>query len=507
MTRPATAPDATAPASGEALARMAQAHAHFVAFEFGQGHAVLEEVIALAPDFLPARWARFQLPRALSHESDAALDDFRAGWRAGVAEFAAIDWNLPRWRAQIWGCVGQCTAFYRHYLGDDVTDDMRTYGLLISNMMHALVGALPVPRPPARTRRRVVYISAYTYEHTVTRLFGPLLARLDRTRFETHLLQLDPTVDTHTDSLVASVASTHGGPREAHAWCNLLVELAADVIVYSDVGMHPLTQGLAALRLAPLQIVLWGHPVTTGLPGVDRFLSSDWFEPAEAEEHYVESLVRLPGIGASPAAPTVSARVPRSWPAATGQTFVELLCAQSVFKLLPAQCDLLVSILAAAPDARLHLTPHANTGVRDGFRARLGAALASAGGDPDVQLVLHPLLPLGEFRGLCARCDLGLDTIGWSGGMSAIDQLGEGLPVLTFPGESMRSRQTAALLHQLGVQELVANDVSDYLGRALTLIADDAVRTRLRERILGNRGRLYNTAPVHRAFAECLAKA
>jgi len=35
--------------------------------------------------------------------------------------------------------------------------------------------------------------------------------------------------------------------------------------------MDALTCKLAAVRLAPLQVTSWGHPVTTGLPEIDCF--------------------------------------------------------------------------------------------------------------------------------------------------------------------------------------------------------------------------------------------
>ncbi len=486
---------------------MARAHASFTAFDFAGGHLALEQAIARDPDFLPARWARFQLPQSLAHGDAGSIAAFRDRWQQGLSEFGAIPWEQPKWREQVWGCVGQCTAFYRHYLGDEVTREQKEYGALVGRMMAALTGPLRAPAPPVRHRRRVVYISAYTYEHTVTRLFGPLITQLDPGRFEVHLLQLDPASDSHTGELAAGVAQVHKGPRGAREWCDLITALAPDAIVYSDVGMHPLTQGLAALRLAPVQAVLWGHPVTTGLPSLDFFLSSEWFEPVDAARQYTEQLLCLPGLGAGLVAPAAKPRQPRSWPARGSRAHVELLCAQSVFKQLPDQVAAMVSILAAAPGARLHLTPHADARVRNGWGGHLRSLLRAAGGDPDSQLVLHPLLPLDEFRGLAAHCDLGLDTIGWSGGMSALDQLGEGLPVLSVPGASMRSRQTAALLQHLDVRELIATDLDDYCKRALALIADAPARDGLRSRLIANRERLYNTAPVHRAFADFLARA
>jgi hypothetical protein len=61
--------------------------------------------------------------------------------------------------------------------------------------------------------------------------------------------------------------------------------------------MDPATCALAALRLAPLQIAGWGHPVTTGLPTMDLFVSGELLEGQGAERHYREKLIRLPGTG------------------------------------------------------------------------------------------------------------------------------------------------------------------------------------------------------------------
>src|SRR5207247_8154977 len=73
----------------------------------------------------------------------------------------------------------------------------------------------------------------------------------------------------------------------------LIAEQRLDVLVYTDVGLDPVTSTLAHSRLAPVQCVTWGHPVTTGIPTLDYFLSSELLEGEGAEQHYTENLVRL----------------------------------------------------------------------------------------------------------------------------------------------------------------------------------------------------------------------
>src|SRR5205085_186348 len=109
---------------------------------------------------------------------------------------------------------------------------------------------------------------------------------------------------------------------------------AFDVIVYPEVGMDATTFALAALRLAPLQCAGWGHPVTTGLPSIDAFFTSGMMEPPDADDHYRERLVRLPGLGTRYPAPAVPPGVTRAEVGLPDDVAL-LLCPQSLFKIHP----------------------------------------------------------------------------------------------------------------------------------------------------------------------------
>src|SRR5439155_19228973 len=86
-------------------------------------------------------------------------------------------------------------------------------------------------------------------------------------------------------------------PREPEAARRLVAEQGLDVLLFTDVGMDALTYTLAFSRMAPVQCVGWGHPVTTGSPTMDYFVSSELLEVPGADEHYTEQLVRLPSLG------------------------------------------------------------------------------------------------------------------------------------------------------------------------------------------------------------------
>jgi predicted O-linked N-acetylglucosamine transferase (SPINDLY family) len=120
---------------------------------------------------------------------------------------------------------------------------------------------------------------------------------LDRSKFEIHLFQLNRDADSETErarSLVSYVYDARVGVAD---WAQAIAASDLDVLIYPSVGMDPLTQQLASLRLAPVQAVTWGHPETTGFPSIDLYLSGELLESAKADAHYSERLVRLPNLG------------------------------------------------------------------------------------------------------------------------------------------------------------------------------------------------------------------
>jgi len=467
--------------------------------DFLGARAKVDAALQLAPDDLTAQWAHFQQPDSPAPQSEAAAAAFVQRWSAGLAAFEQVDFSEPLNQLDVWGCVGQSTAFYRHYLQDNF-DEQRRYGALVASMMAAIDAGVE-PRP-LRQRRRIGFCCAYFRFHTVTRLFAPLIEALGAHDFELEVFALDG-FEEGWETRLRAVATLHSGRFDASDWRRLIAGRELDVLVYPEIGMHPLAAGLAGLRLAPVQVSLWGHPVSTGLPTIDYVLSPDSMEPANAQHAYSERLLRLPGLGHGlqasdyPPASRVVLNAPQG-------TQINLLCAQTVYKLMPVQDSLFARILAALPHACLHMLVDDRPPVREWLLARITPTLRAHGVDPDRQLRLHGFLDFPQFLGLAQACDLNLDSVNWSGGMSALDLLSQGLPVLTTEGESMRTRQTAAMVRLLDVPELIASGNDDYVERAVALAQDAATLSQMRTRLLANRERLFECTETVTALADFL---
>ena len=253
---------------------------------------------------------------------------------------------------------------------------------------------------------------------------------------------------------------------------------------------------LAALRLAPRQYAAWGHPVTTGHATIDRYISCATMEPDDCEAHYTEQLVRLPGIGTRYARPDLPASAERrSLGLPEGSTL--LLCPQSLFKIHPDNDELFARVLTENSGALLVLFAGRHPAITDQFMRRLTRAFDRNGIVVRERTRVIPQVGHDDFLRVNMACDAMLDTLHWSGGNTSLDALACGLPIVTLPGRFMRGRQSTGMLRLMGIDELVANDVDDYVRIVTRLAEDRSWRNDVASRIVGAQARVFDDpAPV-----------
>ncbi|WP_313951167.1 tetratricopeptide repeat protein, partial [Accumulibacter sp.] len=186
--------------------------------------------------------------------------------------------------------------FFLAYRDGNHLDLLSRYGDLVGECLQSPGRTAP----PPRDKIRLLVVSHHVRRHSVWDIvLRGLLLHLDRTRFEVLIYHLGNAEDEET----AFARSQVDGWRDRHSigdasgWLAAAAEDCPDVIFYPEIGMSSISYFLAAHRLAPLQVASWGHPITTGLASIDLFLSGELLESPDADAHYRERLVRLPGTG------------------------------------------------------------------------------------------------------------------------------------------------------------------------------------------------------------------
>ena len=394
-----------------------------------------------------------------------------------------------------------CSNFYFHYVADDVRLPQQRYARLIERCVRASVAEHAITDAAAEPdgRVRVAVFSAHLFGHTMNRLFGPRVVGLDRKRVRLAIFHHHADDSVIRRDIARGDDLVVGGNFDPAQWAARIREYAPRILLHTDIGMHPMNQCLAALRLAPTQAVLWGHPVTSGFEHIDVFLSSAAMEPAAGAAQYRERLLPLPGLGTRFIAPARAPRLPAELSTGNGQR-VEYLFLQSVFKTHPLHDALFARIATALPSARFHLTPSADPEICARLRERVARGFVNAQLDPGRHLGITRGLPPAEFFGLLQSADINLDSIGWSGGNTSLEALWFDTPTVTLPGRSMRTRHTAAMLELLELPQLIARDIDDYVRIAIELGNSPDLRAQLRALIAARKHRLYDDRAVGAAF-------
>jgi predicted O-linked N-acetylglucosamine transferase (SPINDLY family) len=468
---------------------------------YEEGCGMLRRARELAPDWHVVRWldalALPVLPASVD-EARRGHRRFRDGIEALLADLGAGVAGLRESASQ---SLRRAVPFHLHYLPFDTTSTTFRYADLIEQATsYTADDSLRRPlewRALAHGGRvRVGFVSSELRLHTVTRYFSGWFDALDRERFELQAWHLGVVSDEMTARIAARIDGLHHVPDLPVSDLAATIRAAQlDVLVYLDVGMDSRPQMLAALRLAPVQCVAYGHPATTGLRKIDWFLSGDAMEPWDATAHYRERLERLPGLGVVPTRPPEPGD--GSWLPRDADRPL-LLCLQSLFKLSPELDDAFARI-AEATDAKIVFFEFP-VACSTPFLERLGTAFQARGLDLHRHVVVLGRRDYASYLGGIANADLVLDSTGFSGGATSLDALSVGTPIVTVQGEFMRGRQTAAMLRMLGAEFLIANNVDSYVDIAIDLCRDRSRREDLRKHLKQRSSILFEQADVFPAL-------
>lgn len=336
-------------------------------------------------------------------------------------------------------------------------------------------------RQPIGTKRRIGIVSRFLHDHSIGRLLIDLLTHLYvRPNCEIFLYHaVAPRDDELRREIDAKAHHVTTLPTNLQSSREIIAEARLDIMFYPDIGMDPVTYFLAQARLATVQCVTWGHPVTTGMPTIDYYLTCDAAEPDDAESHYSETLVRLSGL------PSSYRRPPRPDPIGTRADFdlsddsTIYFLAQNLFKIHPDMDAPLAKILREDPNGIILLPDGQDVNWTQSLRARFERSI-----DRHLDRIRFlPRVPHEDFMRLLALSDVSLDSFPFSGGNTTYQSLAMGTPVVTLPGKYLRGRLSLGIYRNMKLLDCVAADTDDYARIALRLGMDATFRESIRARI------------------------
>lgn len=386
--------------------------------------------------------------------------------------------------------ISRFTNFYLGHQGKNDQELQDQYGSLVHKIMTAnypnWVSPLSMPPLLENNKIRIGYVSAYLHSYSGTLWLTGWLRHCDRKSFEIYCYYIGDEPDLVTKQFQEYSDIFHHIPHNLETACQQIIADQLHILVFPEIGMNPQTLQMAGLRLAPIQCVAWGHPVTPGLPTVDYFLSSELMEPENAQDHYLETLIRLPNIGVSYPKPDIPPVIKTRADFQLGDDAVIYLCCQAPFKYLPQYDFILPEIARRVPQSQFVF-------LRGGLlKSRLSSAFAAVGLKSKDYCIFLTIPERLDYLMINLLSDVYLDTFSWSGGNTTLEAMACNLPIVTCPGEFMRGRHSESFLKMIGVTETIAQNEISYIEIAVKLGLDPVWRSDIVQRISESHNKLYD---------------
>lgn len=356
-------------------------------------------------------------------------------------------------------------------------------------------------KPKTDSALRVGIVSADLRNHSVGSLLVSVLPELVKQGIELFAYQIGGREDAVTEQM-----------RPAFSiWRKLCSTDAADAAtIHADgvqilIDLSGFTRGsrlpLFSYKPAPIQVSWLGYWGTTGLPEMDYLLGDPFSTPPCDDDHYTERVWRLPHtrwcFSEPKGAPEVGV-LPFD-----RHGYITFGLFNHYRKFTPQLIDRWCEVLHALPRSRVLVK---NSAFRDAHFMTEAAEAFKVRGVAGERLLLESPEPRERFLARLNDVDLCLDTFPAAGGLTTLDSLWMGSPVVSSRGKDMLSRQGELILANLGLESWLARDPDDYVRLAIAKAADvdglRELRSGLRERL--RYSPLMDAARFAKDFAEAL---
>ncbi len=335
-------------------------------------------------------------------------------------------------------------------------------------------------KPDPDRKLRIGYISADFRTHSAPFVFGGMLMHYDATQFDVFAYSNYSEKDELTEKFQKSVTlwrDIFGMSDDEVA--RIIREDKIDILV--DLSGHSAGNRLLvfAMKPAPIQVTAWGYAAGTGMRAMDALFSDSVFVPPSERKYYAEEVRYLPcAISFSPFGqlPAVN---PLPALSSKGITFGSF---NRLSKNSEASYHVWSEILKASPGSRMVIKNHELND--EDTRSRVMLNFINAGIDP-ARIIL--LGGTSRFEHLSAfnQIDIALDPFPHGGGVTALEGLMMGVPMVSLRWPSLTGRISASIMTALNLTDWIAETEEEYVELALLKAKDleslSALRQHLRD--------------------------
>lgn len=353
---------------------------------------------------------------------------------------------------------------------------------------------------PRTGKRRIGLISAFFFQHSVAGNYVGLVRELKRRGHELFFFSIGMRKHDEVTAELQTLGHWQTLPTDLPLpkLADKVIAADLDMVIYPEIGLEPLTYTLAHARLAPVQVQLCGHPMSSGIATVDYFISGKKFELPHAQEQYNQTLIQMEQAPFEITRPVMPDPILSRRELGVPETGRLYFISCVLFKLHPNHDPIFAELLTRDPEGWLILIQPTTSLWYDKLWQRFERTLG-----PLIERVKFvPWMPQPSFYSLLLQSDAALDTLHFGSGNVAYQALGLGVPMITLPGSSLRSRSTFGIYEQMGMRDCVANSPQEYVELALKLAQDKEWQQAMRQKALMLSEKIFGDTGATREIAD-----
>lgn len=321
----------------------------------------------------------------------------------------------------------------------------------------------------------------------------PNFEHLDREKFEIILYVLHITNNSLEKYATSRVDAIVKLPKELPQQVQRIRDDNLDILFVGTILSNAIhrTLLLSIHRLGKIQVTYFASPVTTGIRNIDYFISGKLTEPwPNPQNHYREKLINIDGPGFCFSYPeTYQTTINTSREILKiPENAIAFISGANIYKIIPEVRETWAKIIAAVPNSVLILMPFGPSwgssypGVP--FTNKMQEIFSKYGVNSKQLIIVESLPNRADVKEVLKLADIYLNAYPYSGSTSIIDPLEVGVPPVVMDGNSLRSRMGAALLRDLEITDLIANNEAEYIQLSINLAKNSQLRQEYREKIL-----------------------
>lgn len=343
--------------------------------------------------------------------------------------------------------------------GRDKHGVKRVFHKMLANMLSSVETVRTGPRERSARPRILVLVEWWHSKHAMYRSYAQSIRQLKK---DFHLIGAcaGANIDREAKDIFDEWIEFDSGNMVLAQVAEQLKAAKPDIVYYPSIGMGIWVIAMASLRLAPIQVMTYGHPATTNSPVIDYGIIE---EDCLVADRFSEKMIGLPAntVRPTPYETILVRHVPRK---------------TDTVKIGVAAMQVKITWPFVRALQEVQRRAKKNVEIRF-FSAVHGIGLHSMSNDMRgiLQNVwIHEQQPYGEYMESLAECDLVAFSFPFGGANSAYDALTLGLPMVSLEGQEPHSRSDASIIRRAGLPEsLIAKSEAEYVEIILGLLDDD----------------------------------